>query len=72
MSITSVQIDPKKIKMELLRQGLGRSDLCKLSGISESNFSGMIRRGSVRPTTAFKIAEALNVGVEDIIKTEEE
>lgn len=70
MSITSVQIDPKKIKMELLRQGLGRADLCKLSGISESNFSGMIRRGSVRTTTAHKIATALGIDVEEIIRKE--
>ena len=68
MSVTIVPIDPFEIQIALVRKRMGRRDLCQKTGISESNFSSMLRRGTVRTTTAGKIADALGVDVMDIIQ----
>ena len=63
-----VELKPDEITIALIRQRMGRRDLCRKCGISESNFSSMMRRGYVRTVTAGRIADALGVDYLQIIK----
>lgn len=71
INVSIVGIDVWAIKIALARNKMRTSDLCEKTGISQSNLSSMIRRGRMRSTTAGRIAEALGVDVETIIKKEE-
>ena len=66
-----VEINPDAITIALIRKRMGRKDLCEKCGISESNFSSMMRRGTVRTKTAGKIADALDIDYLQIINLPE-
>ncbi len=64
-------VDPVKIRLNLARRQMTRKELCMITGIKSSNFSIILKRGTVRPKTAGAIADALGVDVTEIIVTEE-
>ena len=70
-NLSVVTLDEWAIKLALARNKMRTIDFCEKVGISQSNLSSMKRRGKVRLTTAGRIAEALGVDVETIIKKEE-
>lgn len=67
----SLRLDPEKITISLARRKMSRSELCRLTSISEANMSTILKRGTVRPKTAGLIADALGVDVLEIIVTGE-
>lgn len=65
-------VDPVKIRLNLARRQMTRKELCNVTGIKSSNFSIILKRGTVRPKTAGAIADALGVDVTEIILTGDE
>ena len=68
----TVNIDTRAITVALARKQLTRKGICALSGISESYFSAIMRRGTASAKTIGRIAEALGVDVTEIMKQPEE
>lgn len=68
----TVFLSKEKFSLSLGRQCMSRRDLCKITGITESNLSTMLKRGNVRPKTAGIIAAALGVDISEIVKLSEE
>ena len=62
-----LKIDGWKIKKCLANKRMSRTELCRLTGISQGNFTVMQKRGTVLPKTAGLIADALGVDVEEIL-----
>ena len=67
-----IRLDPWKVKVCLARKKMTRTELCKRTGISQANFSSMLKKGTVAPVTAGNIADALGVDVLEILVTPEE
>ena len=68
----SIRLDKWQIKVCLARKRMTRTELCRLTGISQGNMTAMLKRGSVSPKTAGLIADALGVDVEEILVPPEE
>lgn len=65
-----VKLNIAKIKMLLAERALSAAAFADKCGVSRSNFSTIIRRGTCRPATAGKLARGLGVPVKDIILEE--
>lgn len=53
---------------ELLKKhGMTQYRLAQLIGVSSSNVGSIIRRGTVNLTTAIKIADALNISLDELV-----
>lgn len=70
MGVKSIAIDATKIKIEMARKQLTRKAVCQKTGISESYFSAIVRKGKAMPKTAGVIADALGVDVTEILQPE--
>lgn len=62
-----MNISAVKIETLLAEQGVTRTALAELCGISRQNISTIIRRGTCEPRTAGKLAAGLGVNVSDIL-----
>ena len=60
-------ISPAKIAICQARKIMTTKTVCRLSGISESNMSTILKNRRVTPATAGKIAKALGVDVTEIL-----
>ena len=67
-----LNLDPEAIAILLARRGMLRKEMCKLAGITDANFSSMLKKGHATPILVGRIAKALDVDVTDIIIRESE
>lgn len=65
-----MRIDRNKLKLAMAANCFNTSDLAAASGVSAATIKRLCRNGAAKPATIGKIAKALNVKVEDIIKEE--
>lgn len=70
MNVSIVPLDVKQIRIHMIEQEMSMRDLSALTGMTESNLYAMLRRGSVRSTSAGRIAKALGIESRDIISKE--
>lgn len=63
-----MKLNESKIKIEAFKQGLLQKDLIKLTGLSVATVSKVYNGGSCNPETAMKIATALKIDLEELVK----
>lgn len=63
-----MKLNESKIKIEAFKQGLLQKDLIKLTGLSVATVSKVYNGGSCNPETAMKIATALNIDLDELVK----
>ncbi len=66
-----MKIDKGKLIVSMARAQLCRSEVAEKAGLSVNTLSGALSRGSCKPATVGKIAQALGVDVTEIIDTED-
>lgn len=66
-----MKLNTDRVDMYLAKKQLRRKDLSALSGLSKSNLSTILRRGTCTTLTAGRIASGLGVAVEEIVVPEE-
>lgn len=65
-----MKINRTSVDIALSRSDLGSyTELARRMGCSMQNLSVILNRGSCRPATAGKIADALGVPLEEVIET---
>ena len=65
-----MKINRTSVDIALSRSDLGSyTELARRMGCSVQNLSVILNRGSCRPATAGKIADALGVPLEEVIET---
>lgn len=64
----AVKIDTKKIMVIIAEKQTTRAEICRKSGIKDSNLSIILKRGSAMEKNVGRIAAALGVDVTQIIK----
>ena len=64
----TMKIDTKKVTVILAEQGLTKTALADMCGISRQNISTILGRGTCEPATAGKLARGLAVPVTEIMK----
>lgn len=65
-----MKLNVQKIKLILAEQELNQSDLAKKCGIKKQQINNVLLRGSCTLKTMGKIAKALGVPVQEIVKEE--
>ena len=63
-----LEISKRKIKVLMAQQGLTTKDLAAKMNAQPNNVSTILTRGTCRPETAARIANALGVSVTEIVK----
>ena len=63
-----MKISTKAVDYQLAVQGMTRAQLAEKAGLSRPNVSTVLTRGTCKPQTAGKIANALNVDVSEILE----
>lgn len=66
-----MKINKGMLMVSMARAQLCRSEVAGKAGLSVNTLSGALSRGSCKPATAGKIAQALGVDVTEIIETED-
>lgn len=72
MNAKKVFIDRVLISIEMAKKQITQKELSEIAEINQGNLSTMLKRGTVRPKTACRIAAALGVPVSEIIKSSKE
>lgn len=62
-----MRINKYKISFIMAKKDLMQKDLAELAGMSRGNLSTIVNGKNCQPKTALKIAQALNVSVEEIL-----
>ncbi len=57
-------------KIELLKGKMTQEEFAKRAGLSYQGFNQILARGTCKASSVYKIARALNVPPEDILKEE--
>ncbi len=57
----------KKIKYLLLLKGINQKELSQLAGVAENTVSRFLVTGKARNETVMKIANALDVDIEELV-----
>ncbi len=65
-----MEISKRQIKIYMAMNGLQVKELAAKMGMQGNNLSTVLTRGTCRPETANRIAQALGVTVMDIVKEE--
>lgn len=63
-----IRINKYKISFIMAERDMMQKDLAELAGMSRGNLSTLINGKNCQLRTAFKIAKALGVGVEEILE----
>ena len=63
-----MNIDKKKIRHIMIDRDVGQKQLSELSGVSRAAINNVCCGRSCTSTTAIKIAESLNVPLEELIE----
>ena len=63
-----MKISKRKINIRLAELGLTKVELCRSCGMMPNNLARIMRRGSCEPKTIGRLAQALNVPVEELLE----
>ncbi len=63
-----MKLKKAKVLLVMAERNMYQKDLAEAAGMSRGNLSTLINGKNCQPRTAFKIAKALNVGVEEILE----
>ena len=63
-----MRIDNKKLRHILIDRDVGQKELAEISGVSRTVVNNICCGRSCTSTTAFKIANALQIPIEDLIE----
>ena len=63
-----MQIDKNTIRNLMIDRDIGQKELSRQTGINRSVINGVVNGRSCTSTTAFKIATALDVPLESLVK----
>lgn len=63
-----MRIDNKKLRHIMIDRDVGQKQLAEMSGVSRAVVNNVCCGRSCTSTTAIKIAEALNIPLEDLIE----
>lgn len=63
-----MRIDNKKLRHIMIDRDVGQKQLAEMSGVSRAVVNNVCCGRSCTSTTAMKIAEALNIPLEDLIE----
>lgn len=63
-----MEINKRRIKVLMAKQGLTTKALAERMDTQPNNLSTVLTRGTCRPETATRIANALGVQLEEIVK----
>ena len=63
-----MRIDNKKLRHILIDRDVGQKELAEISGVSRTVVNNICCGRSCTSTTAFKIADALQIPIEDLIE----
>lgn len=63
-----MNIDKKKLRHVMIDRDVGQKQLSELSGVSRAVVNNICCGRSCTSTTAFKIADALQIPLEDLIE----
>ena len=66
--ISKLILDPDKVNLAMANECMNPYDLCKKVGIHYSSYQRITKGESIKPGTAGKVAKALNVKVQDLLK----
>lgn len=56
------------LKSAMMRKGYGSSELCEEAGVNRNTLINTVKRGYCRIATAGKLAKALNMKPEELMK----
>lgn len=65
-----MKINSKAIVILLAQKGMTRSDMAKRASMSRQTASTLLKRGTCEPRTLGRIADALEVDVEQLMEKE--
>lgn len=63
-----MKLKKAKVLLVMAERNMYQKDLAEAAGMSRGNLSTLINGKNCQPRTAFKIAKALNVGVDEILE----
>ena len=63
-----MELNTRRVDVLLAERGMKRKNLAEASGLSKSNLSTVLRRGTCTTSTAGRIARGLGVSVTEIIR----
>ncbi len=63
-----MRLDTLTIKKLMGSKGMTGVELARLTGVTRQTISNILGRGTCSVTSAVKIADALNVDIEEIVK----
>lgn len=66
-----MKLDKVKVKLAMATRGYNNSKLAEQTGIQRQNISTLLNRGTCRPETVVRIARALEIDPETIVKKED-
>lgn len=61
-------LDPMKVSLAMANECINPYELCEKMNIHYSSYLRITKGQSVKPATAGKVAKALNVKVQDLLK----
>lgn len=66
--ISKLTLDSRKVSVAMANACMNPYDLCEKMNIHYSSYQRITKGQPIKPATAGKVAKALNVKVEDLIK----
>ncbi|MEZ3502277.1 MAG: helix-turn-helix transcriptional regulator [Lachnospiraceae bacterium] len=63
-----MKLKKTKVLLVMAERNMYQKDLAEAAGMSRGNLSTLVNGKNCQPKTAFKIAQALNVSVEEILE----
>ena len=63
-----MRVDRIKLKTELVKREMRQSDLADMAGLSRATVTGIASGRSCKEETARKLADALNMPLEDLLE----
>ena len=65
-----MRVDRIKLKTELVKREMRQSDLADMAGLSRATVMGITSGRSCKEETARKLADALNMPLEDLLENQ--
>lgn len=67
----TIKLDKVRIMLTMAERGYSNVKLAELTGIGKQNISTLLNRGTCRAETAMRLAKALKVDPETIVRKED-
>ena len=66
--MNGITLDSNKVLLAMANQGLSIGEFCEKASIFAGTYRRMMKGEAIKPKTASKVAKALNIKVEDLLK----